>query len=161
MLGHREEFDKFVKNFVEKRKAWSKVLTRSRGDHIVACLKGAATDAQFKFWVKSRGFRVMDYSALGLRKVLSNFLMHVNYYGNNIVFLSPQQQQESEQLVSFLLRHNTQVKAVVEDGNCFFRCLSHILYGHEDNHYEVRSLMVRFDNLNQERFKGLYTDACQ
>ena len=71
MLGHREEFDKFVKNFVEKRKAWSKVLTRSRGDHIVACLKGAATDAQFKFLVKSRGFQAMDYPALnGLRKVL-------------------------------------------------------------------------------------------
>ena len=70
MLGHREEFEKLVKNFVEKRKAGSKVLTKSRGDHIVACLMGAATDAQFKFWVKSHGFQVMDYPALGLRKVL-------------------------------------------------------------------------------------------
>ena len=70
-----------------------------------------------------------------------------------LYYISPQQQQEPEQLVSFLLCHNRQVKAVVEDDNCFFQCLSHFLYSHEDNHYEGRSLMVRFENLNQERFK--------
>ena len=69
---HREEFEKFVEeSFVKQKKSRSKVITRSRGDKIVTCLKGlSAADAHFKFWVKSRGFRVMDYPTLGLKDVL-------------------------------------------------------------------------------------------
>ena len=72
-VGHRQAFEKFVReNFLEQRKAGSKVITKSRGDDIAAYLTGAGemADAHFKFWVKSRGFRVMDYPALGLKSVL-------------------------------------------------------------------------------------------
>ena len=69
---HREEFERFVEeSFVKEKKSGSKVITRSHGDKIVACLKGlSAVDAHLKFWVKSRGFRVMDCPTLGLMDVL-------------------------------------------------------------------------------------------
>ena len=49
------------------------MLTRSRGAEIVAYLSGdhaGETSAHFKFWVKSRGFLLMDYPVLGLSNVL-------------------------------------------------------------------------------------------
>lgn len=70
---HREAFQKFVRNeFVDKKKAGSKVITQAKGAQIVAFLNGdaAGQDAHFKFWVKSRGFRLMDYPTLGLKSVL-------------------------------------------------------------------------------------------
>ena len=60
----RAAFNEFIlKNFVEKRKNGSKVITRSKGAEITANLSGpkSVEDAHFKFWVKSRGFRLMDY----------------------------------------------------------------------------------------------------
>ena len=69
---HREEFERFVEeSFMKEKKSGSKVITRSRGDKIVACLKGhSAADAHLKFWVISHGFRVMDYPTLDLKDVL-------------------------------------------------------------------------------------------
>ena len=73
----REAFEAFVKSsFVLTKKTESKVLTRSRGVEIVTYLSGdggntsASTSAHFKFWVKSSGFRLMDYLVLGLSNVL-------------------------------------------------------------------------------------------
>ena len=64
---HREEFERFVEeSFMKEKKSGSKVITRIRGDKIVAYPKGlSAADAHLKFWVKLRGFRVIvrrDYS---------------------------------------------------------------------------------------------------
>ena len=65
----REAFEAFVNSsFVQTKKTGSKVLTRSRGAEIVAYLSGdhaGETSAYFKFWVKSRGFLLMDYPILG------------------------------------------------------------------------------------------------
>ncbi len=72
-MGHREAFEKFIqKTFLDQKKAGSKVMTRSRGAEVTAFLTGAtpAQDAHFKFWVKYRGFRLMEYPALGLKNVL-------------------------------------------------------------------------------------------
>lgn len=54
------------------KKAGSKTITRSKGDRIVSFLTGRSTseDAHFRFWVKSRGFKLMDYPALGLKDIL-------------------------------------------------------------------------------------------
>ena len=57
-------FDDFIThNFVERRKNWSKVITRTKGAEITAYLSGlkSVEDAHFKVWVKSRGFKLMDY----------------------------------------------------------------------------------------------------
>ena len=73
MRVDREVFEAFVKSFfVQTKKMGSKVLTRSRGAEIVAYLSrdSGKTSAHFKFWVKLRGFRLMDYPVLGLSNVL-------------------------------------------------------------------------------------------
>ena len=69
----QEAFEDHVKRtFVDHKKIGSKVMTRSRVAEISAYLLGSkeADDAHFKFWVKSRGFCLMDYLVLGLKKVL-------------------------------------------------------------------------------------------
>ena len=72
-MGHREAFEDWTKNtFLSAMKTGSKILTRSQGEEVKTILSGAtpAKDAHFKFWVKSRGFRLTDYPALGLHNVL-------------------------------------------------------------------------------------------
>ena len=70
---HIEAFQRFVQSeFLDKKKVGSKVITKAKGALITAFLSEdtAGKDAHFKFWVKSRDFRLMDYPALGLGKVL-------------------------------------------------------------------------------------------
>ena len=72
-MGHREAFEQWLTTkFLCEKKTGSKILTRSRGEEVRLFLSGAtgAKDAHFKFWVKSRGFRVLNFSALGLTNVL-------------------------------------------------------------------------------------------
>ena len=72
-MGDRAGFEDFIqKNFVEKKKNGSKVITRGRGAQISEYLSGSRSveDSHFKFWVKSRGFKLMDYPVLGLKNVL-------------------------------------------------------------------------------------------
>lgn len=72
-MEHCSAFQKWLATkFPIEKKTGSKVITRSRGEDIRAYLSGAteAKDAHFKFWVKSRGFRVMNFPALGLKDVL-------------------------------------------------------------------------------------------
>ena len=38
------------------------------------------------------------------------------------------------------------------DGNCLFRCFSFYLYGNEDHHFAIRSLLVQFIDSNPESF---------
>ena len=67
--------------------------------------------------------------------------------------------QSSTQLVCcdtdvnrFLAGQGRKIKSSQPDGNCLFRCFSYQLLGKEDEHIAVRSLLVRFENLNQETF---------
>ena len=55
-----------------REETWSKVITRAKGNKIIALLKGTCNDSghHLKFWVKSRKFSLMSYPALGLSDVL-------------------------------------------------------------------------------------------
>ena len=70
----RKAFEDYItKSFVlTKKKKGSKVISREKGKKIVAYLSSGEDkdDPHFKFWVKSRGFRLLDYPALELRNVL-------------------------------------------------------------------------------------------
>ena len=47
-------------------------------------------------------------------------------------------------------KQGRQVQKVVGDGNCFLRCLSMQLFQSQDQHYAIRSVLARFENLNRE-----------
>ena len=73
----RKAFEEYITNSFEKKKG-SKVISREKGKEIAAYLSVAdkdhkvtvKADPHFKFWVKSRGFRLLDYPALGMKNVL-------------------------------------------------------------------------------------------
>ena len=86
-MGAHKTFEHYV-NEAFRKKARSKVIDRSKGAEVVAYLGGenAAPDAHFKYWVKCRGFQLMDYPALGLKQVLcscqekgSPFIIIISY----------------------------------------------------------------------------------
>ena len=58
--------------FLLTKKAGSKTICPSKGDKIISFLSGESTgeDTHFRSWVKSCGFRLMDYPALGLKNIL-------------------------------------------------------------------------------------------
>ena len=60
-------------------------------------------------------------------------------------------------LESFLAQCNRKVKGIKGDGNCFFRALSFILFNNEDEDYAIRSIIVRFENLNGPVFESRMT----
>lgn len=66
--------------------------------------------------------------------------------------------QKMDPLTSFLDNGGRKVYSVQGDGNCLFRSLSHQLYGSSNRHFDVRSLLVRFENLNWSRFSHLLTE---
>ena len=41
---------------------------------------------------------------------------------------------------------------VKPDGSCFFRAISHQLYGHEEEHIHIRTQLLRFVNFNEDVF---------
>ena len=46
------------------------MLSRKKGNEIESCLLGGTADPHFKFCVKNRGFKLMDYPILSLNNVL-------------------------------------------------------------------------------------------
>lgn len=46
---------------------------------------------------------------------------------------------------------------VASDGNCLFRAISYLLFGHEDEHWSLRNLIIRFENLNSSIFEKRMT----
>lgn len=56
-------------------------------------------------------------------------------------------------LAGFLLQHDRRLYPITGDGNCYFRAISFILFGTEDNHLEVRTLLARFVGLNGKLFE--------
>ena len=70
---HRDAFEEYIKSsFLNGKNPGSKTLTRSKGERVTQFLLGRSNeeDAHFKFWVKSREFKLMDYPALGLHNIL-------------------------------------------------------------------------------------------
>lgn len=56
-------------------------------------------------------------------------------------------------LSDFLLECGRKSHTITGDGNCYFRAISHLLFGSEDNHLEIRTLLVRFINHNKTVFE--------
>ena len=42
---------------------------------------------------------------------------------------------------------------ILPDGNCLFRCFSLFLYNHENNHFVIRSRIIKYVLDNWEKFK--------
>lgn len=64
------------------------------------------------------------------------------------------QKPAKDSLVNFLNRHGRERVSSLGDGNCLFRSLSYNLFHTQEYHYELRALLIRFENLNQAKFKG-------
>ncbi len=60
-------------------------------------------------------------------------------------------------LTTFLNGEGRMIFKVLADGNCMFHALSHQLFGSPKRDFEVRSLLVRFENLNASIFSPLLT----
>ena len=52
--------------------------------------------------------------------------------------LDDEYEQQNRYLATFGLQRNP----IVGDGNCFFRAISFSLFGHEDNHLQLRNMAV-------------------
>lgn len=62
-------------------------------------------------------------------------------------------------LPGFLKDNGRNLYSVKGDGNCLFRVFSHQLTGCESNHILIRSILVRFENLNQTIFEKRLTET--
>ena len=63
-----------------------------------------------------------------------------------------------QSLRSFLSQWDRKVVAVAADGKCLFRAISHLLFHHENAHWPLRNLIVRFENLNSQILQNRMTD---
>ena len=75
IVDQRQIFDRFCKERYEDRgDQTSKTMTTEKGRKIILVLKSdpSAADysSQLKFWVKKRGFQLVNYAPLGLKDVL-------------------------------------------------------------------------------------------
>ena len=60
-------------------------------------------------------------------------------------------------LETYLRGQGRQIEKSAGDGNCLFRSLSFQLTGKQDEHISVRTLTVRFENLNRSSFQPYLT----
>lgn len=58
-------------------------------------------------------------------------------------------------LQPFLQKQARKLHAVIGDGNCLFRALSHQLTGDEQSHITLRKIIVDFEALNPQVFARL------
>lgn len=87
------------------------------------------------------------YPILGTYTVIYSFR-------ETTIFLQVSPAQESTtSLDGFLAQTGREVQKMVGDGNCFFRCLSMQLFQSQDQHYAIRSVLSRFENLNRGTFE--------
>ena len=56
----------------------------------------------------------------------------------------------------FLLQSFRTVKSIKKDGNCLFRAVAFHTLGDEDKHDDIRTLLVRFENLNKALFESRF-----
>ena len=90
---------------------------------------------------------ILMYPILGTYTVIYSFR-------ETTIFLQVSPAQESTtSLDGFLAQTGREVQKMVGDGNCFFRCLSMQLFQSQDQHYAIRSVLSRFENLNRGTFE--------
>lgn len=65
--------------------------------------------------------------------------------------------QLSPNLQQYLLGSNRKIIEVQGDGNCLFRAVSYLLFGHEEEFSSIRNLITRFENLNRGIFEKRMT----
>ena len=63
----------------------------------------------------------------------------------------------TDSLTHFLATCERMVVSVAADGNCFFRSISYLLFSHEDEHWSLRTIITRFENLNSRLFEKRMT----
>ena len=56
--------------------------------------------------------------------------------------------------MQFLLNYNRKMHTIEGDGNCLFRCISYYIFGDENQHLKIRSLLVEFMENNPEYFSA-------
>jgi len=61
-------------------------------------------------------------------------------------------------LPDYLHQSGRKLHPVKGDGNCMFRSLSNHLLGNEEEHDAVRTLLIRFENLNHHYFEAFLMD---
>ena len=87
--SHANTFKEYLRSCIRKG---SKVISRDKGEKIVKLLKGTSfpepIDPHFRFWVKKRKFRLMDYPSLGLKDVLCLPTKETVCYSLNIIINS-------------------------------------------------------------------------
>ena len=70
--------------------------------------------------------------------------------------LIPESKKEVEQGASLEFRKKNVTEAIITvqgDGNCYFRCISRVLYGTEERHIEVRNAVVREMERNRAKYE--------
>ena len=61
----------------------------------------------------------------------------------------------------FLLQSFRTVKHIMKDGNCLFRAVAFHTLGNEDKHDDIRTLLVRFENLNKALFESRFISSAK
>ena len=59
----------------------------------------------------------------------------------------------------FLSQTGREVQSSLADGNCFFRSLSSNLYGHQNEHFAIRKAIVKFIEVNRDKFTTVYVPS--
>ena len=67
------------------------------------------------------------------------------------------QLQVQSSIATYLRRQGRRLEVSRGDGNCLFRSFSFQLTGNQDNHISVRTLLLRFENLNPSAFQPYLT----
>ena len=67
------------------------------------------------------------------------------------------QLQVQSSIATYLRRQGWRLEVSRGDGNCIFRSFSFQLTGNQDNHISVRTLLLRFENLNPSAFQPYLT----
>lgn len=62
-------------------------------------------------------------------------------------------QSAPQRVTVFLSQQERTTMPVQPDGNCFFRALSAVLYGHQEKHRELRNYLVHFISSHKEMFR--------
>jgi hypothetical protein len=69
--------------------------------------------------------------------------------------LDDEYEQQNRYLATFGLQRNP----IVGDGNCLFRAISFSLFGHEDNHLQLRNMAVETLRGNIDIFRDYFIDG--
>ncbi len=120
---------------------------------------------KFKHW--RSGMMIMQMSHATMLPKLCLFLLHrspvedgqsiITYTASAILQDNPSPMEwlnDRFNTASVLQQCGWMIHQVTGDGNCHFRAISFFLFGKEDYHDHVRTLLIRFENLNTQVFEG-------